>query len=83
MRSTRIAMAAIPPTTPPTIAPMFVDDLSLLAATVDVVCTPMAVVVYIVVIATPLLDLGQYGLRKDTSEMGGVYTHDVGLGEHR
>ena len=51
-----MARAATPPTAPPTIAPKWDDDLELEAAVV-VAWTPMAVVVYIVVMGTPLLDL--------------------------
>jgi hypothetical protein len=46
----------MPPTTPPTIAPVWLVDLEV-APEVVVVWTPTAVVVYIVVIGTPLLDL--------------------------
>ena len=50
----------MPPTTPPTIAPVWLVDLEV-APEVVVVWTPMAVVVYIVVIGTPLLDLRERG----------------------
>jgi hypothetical protein len=52
----RTPRTTMPPTTPPTIAPVWLDDLEV-AAGVVVVRTPTAVVVYIVVIGTPLLDL--------------------------
>lgn len=54
----------MPPTTPPTIAPVWLDDLEV-APEVVVVWTPTAVVVYIVVIGTPLLDMTEVWVKVD------------------
>jgi hypothetical protein len=57
-RKPRMPSTAMPPTAPPTIAPVWEDDLVVLEAVV-VDWAAMAVVVYMVVIGTPLLDLGK------------------------